>query len=187
MWIGRACHPPARALVRGLRGVVNGRRPVPDPALLERSILVDAETPQERAWAIEQAARCPGVFLVVGDGAGFDSALSRRVQLAAQGCSLVLVSRLDRERSALSVAMTRWLVLPQSCGAGEAGRVAAWIDGASPGSAPPVEWPPPARWRVILLRSKQASAASTAQDHGPVGADSKSPPGPIGTATKRGQ
>lgn len=136
VWIGRACHPPAAALVRGLRGVVDGRRPSPDAALLERSILVDASTPQERSWAIEQAARCPGVCAVIADGAGFDTALSRRVQLAAQGSSLVLLARLDRERDARSVALTRWLVSPRTEG----------------------ESAPERSWHVHLLRSKQPTA-----------------------------
>lgn len=200
VWIGRACHPPAWALMRGLRGVVNGRRPQPDRSLLERSIFINAGTPQERSWAIEQAARCSGVFLVVGDGAGFDAALSRRVQLAAQERSVVLLARLDRERSALSVAMTRWLVMPESSdGAGIHGRVAAIIGGdptpdasmrgaSPPGSSmhgasprapareavPPLEWPPSPSWRMILLRSKQSHSLSD---------ESAS----IGTDTKRGQ
>jgi len=37
----------------------------------------------ERAWAIEQAARCGAVGMVVGDGAGLAMAESRRLQLAA--------------------------------------------------------------------------------------------------------
>lgn len=139
VWIGRACHPPAQALVKGLRGVIDGRRPQPDATLLDRSIFVDAHAPSERAWAIEQAVRCSGVFVVIADGAGFDAALSRRVQLAAAGQSLMLLARPERERTARSVAMTRWLVEPCA-------------DGADEDTA--LEWP----WKVSLLRSKQGGA-----------------------------
>jgi len=165
VWIGRACQPPASALMRGLRGVVNGRRPAPDPRLLERSIFIDATAPQERAWAIEQAARCPGVFVVVADGAGFDAALSRRVQLAAQGQSLVLLARPDRERDARSVAMTRWLVMPESSVVPASERIVpqASIAHGTHDAHRPLEWPPPPKWRVLLLRSKQAGASSSIQ------------------------
>jgi len=137
-WVGRVCHPHPHALMRGMRGVINGRRSVPDATLLARSLFIDAATPQERAWAIEQAARCPGICAVIGDGAGFDAALSRRVQLAAQGTSLVLLARLDRERNARSVALTRWLVTPR-------------MDDASM---------PERAWYVHLLRSKQRTGGA---------------------------
>lgn len=141
VWIGRACHPPAQALMRGVRGVIDGRRPRPDAALLHRSLFVDANTAPERAWAVEQAARCPGVCAVIGDGAGFDAGLSRRVQLAAQGRALVLLARLDRERDARSVSLTRWLVAPR-------------MDDDST---------PERSWVLRLLRSKQVGSSSSLQ------------------------
>jgi len=141
VWVGRACHPHPPSLLRGLRGVIEGRRPQPDAALLERSLLVDAATAPERAWAIEQAARCPGIGAVIGDGAGFDAGLSRRVQLAAQGSSLVLLARLDRERDARSVSLTRWLVTPRM------------DDGSTPERS----------WTLHLRRSKQGGSSSALQ------------------------
>ncbi|MBX3355008.1 MAG: hypothetical protein KF724_04850 [Phycisphaeraceae bacterium] len=133
VWIGRACHPHPVSLRRGGQALVAGRVEPVDAALLERSLMIDAGSRQERAWAIEQAARCPGVSVVVGDGAGFDMALSRRVQLAATHSALVLLVRLEEERAAPSIALTRWLVEP------------------SEALAPP-------GWRTRLLRSKQGGA-----------------------------
>lgn len=112
-WVGRALWPSGWALAAA------------DPAgrtLLRRSLLIDAQTPAERAWAIDLAARQEGVAVVVGDGAGLDMASSRRLQLAAAarsrrtetstGGPLVLLARPGNESGVLSAAATRWRITP---------------------------------------------------------------------------
>lgn len=101
-WIGRRSWPHPLALAR--------RGSEPDRQLLERSLFIDAPSRAERVWAIEQAARCPSVALVVGDGAGFAVPESRRLQLAAS--APVQLIRPPAERRLLSAARTRWHVEP---------------------------------------------------------------------------
>jgi protein ImuA len=116
VWIGRRCWPYPRVLSSA------GRR---------RSIFVDPPDGASRLWAIDLAARCPGVTAVVADGSGLDMAATRRLQLAAEaGSALVLCARPPDEADRLSAAATRWRV-----------RCAP-----SPGKAP--------RWIVELLRCK---------------------------------
>jgi hypothetical protein len=85
-------------------GVVDGR-------LLEASVFVDAGSAGERAWVMEQAARCVGVGVVVGDGSGLRMCETRRLQLAARGAP-VLLARPPWEIGELSAARTRWRVEP---------------------------------------------------------------------------
>jgi protein ImuA len=62
-------------------------------------------------WAIESAARCPAVAAVIADGSGLVMAHTRRLQLAAEaGSALLLLARPPRELDRLSAAATRWLV-----------------------------------------------------------------------------
>lgn len=124
VWVGQAVWPQAAALVRGLRvgvqALFGGRCPRqwPDARLMRRSLLVQV-APHDvgaRLWAIEQAARCPGVCAVVADGAGFDLAATRRLQLAATD-TLLLVARPHERCAALSAAATRWRVQLDARGA----------------------------------------------------------------------
>lgn len=124
VWVGQAVWPQAAALVRGLRvgvqALFGGRCPRqwPDARLMRRSLLVQV-APHDvgaRLWAVEQAARCPGVCAVVADGAGFDLTATRRLQLAATD-TLLLVARPHERCAALSAAATRWRVQPDARGA----------------------------------------------------------------------
>jgi hypothetical protein len=96
VWIGRRCWPYPH--------VLNG-------AGLRRSIFVDPPDGASRLWTIDLAARCPGVAAVVADGSGLDMAATRRLQLASEaGSALVLCARPPNEVDHLSAAATRWLV-----------------------------------------------------------------------------
>ncbi|HYE61401.1 MAG TPA: hypothetical protein VD997_05345 [Phycisphaerales bacterium] len=98
-----------------------------------RCLFIDPR-PEERAWAIDQALRCPGIGAVVGDVEGMDMADSRRLQLAAEaGQTLGLLTRPAPEIKLLSASGTRWVVSPQ------------------PGMSDRV------RWKVELRRCKAAA------------------------------
>lgn len=131
VWVGRAVWPCAEALVRGMRVGVRAMfgqrcpRLWPDARLVRQSLLVDDGACGARAergacgarlWAIEQAVRCPGVCAVIADGAGFDLAATRRLQLAAAD-ALLLVARPHERRPTLSAASTRWRVRAEPSGA----------------------------------------------------------------------
>jgi protein ImuA len=115
VWIGRWAWPSVRSLIGR-----DGSR-----ELLVRSLWLDPDDADGRAWAFEQALRCDGVSMGVVDGTGFSRALSRRLQLAADrsavACAegtrarppaLACVVRPWRERDALGSASTRWAVEP---------------------------------------------------------------------------
>ena len=96
VWIGRRCWPYPHAL---------------NSAGLQRSIFVDPPDGASRLWTIDLAARCSGVAAVVADGSGLDMAATRRLQLASEaGSALVLCARPPNEVDRLSAAATRWLV-----------------------------------------------------------------------------
>jgi hypothetical protein len=118
-WSGDTWAPPLGVLVRVIRETAGhlfwiGRKCWPNPdalgeALLRRSVFVDPPDDAERLWAIDQAARIPGV--VVADGSGLDMAASRRLQLACEaGGGLVLCARPAGDLRRLSAAMARWVV-----------------------------------------------------------------------------
>lgn len=116
VWIGRRCWPFPRHRA-GLAGA--------------RSLLVDAASPAERLWSADLCVRSRAVAAVVADGAGFDLAATRRLQLAAKaGGALLMLARPMRELRGLSAAAVRWRVAPVP----------------SPTSHP--------RWTVELLRCK---------------------------------
>ena len=144
VWIGRACHPYARVLVRGKgkrdQGTGNRR-------LLEHSLFVAPRDGAARLWAIDLALRSEAVGLVIADGSGFDKAATQRLQLLARSMEKwVLAARPMRERDVLSAAQTRWLVRTveqENRGAGES-RVSRLLSGS----------PVLPRWSVELLRCK---------------------------------
>ena len=114
LWVGRRVWPMPAALVR-LPG-----RSGEDRSLLERSVMVDADGPAERLWAIDTALRSAAASVIVADGSGLDMASTRRLQLSAESSgscagAVCLLARPLRERRALSAAATRWLVEPDPC------------------------------------------------------------------------
>lgn len=105
VWVGRSCFAHPHGLV------VEGE--AVDSAVLERTLWVDPPDQAGRLWAIDLAARCAGVAVVVADGHGLDMAATRRLQLAAEaGTTLVLLTRSAREHQTLSAATTRWVARP---------------------------------------------------------------------------
>lgn len=138
IWIGRRCHPYIRSLTRD-----RGR----DRRLLEQSIFIDPPTADDRLWAIDLAARCPAVAAVVADGGALDMAASRRLQLAAQaGSALVLLARPAGDLARLSAAATRWVLSTSLAGRFESPE-------CSHRGLDPLTTPFP-RWTVHLLRCK---------------------------------
>ncbi len=102
IWVGRRCW----AYVPALIGADESKRP-----FVERSMLIDATTVDERAWAIDLALRCPAIAAVIADGTGLKLAITRRLQLAAaSGGAACLLLRPPWELSELSAAKTRWRV-----------------------------------------------------------------------------
>jgi len=100
VWIGRRCWP-----------FFQGLSPDDRRILLQRSIFIDPPDDMSRLWAIDLAARCPAVAAVVADGSRLDMAATRRLQLAAEaGSALVLCARPPEEIDHLSAATTRWRV-----------------------------------------------------------------------------
>lgn len=118
MWVGRGClaYP---------HGLVNEQQ------VLSRLLWVEPADVAGRLWAIDLAARCEGMAVVVADGTGLDMAGTRRLQLAAEaGGTLLLLARPWPERQVLSAATTRWVVRP---------------------AVSPTDW---ARWEIELWRCK---------------------------------
>ncbi|MEM9064116.1 MAG: hypothetical protein AAGB51_01350 [Planctomycetota bacterium] len=118
VWVGRRCWPYPPALVRhGPDGA--------DRRLLDASVFVDPASRQERVWAVELAARCAGVGIVIGDGSELAMAESRRLQLASKDTPLML-ARPSREVRELSAARTRWRVSPLAMNETENDRCQEW-------------------------------------------------------------
>jgi hypothetical protein len=131
VWIGRRLWP---YLVPG------GREG--DARLVRRSVFVDPPDDGGRLWAIDLAIRSAAVATVVADGSGLDLARTRRLQLAAEHASaLVLVARPPAERDQLSAAAVRWLVR----------------------AAPSADTTP--RWIVELLRCKGMQLRGGREEH----------------------
>lgn len=167
-WVGRAAWPHADELVRGLRAALAGmfggsfRRQWPDARLHDRSLLVDVPPHDAgaRLWAIEQAARCPGVCAVVADGRGFDLAATRRLQLAASGVLLLTLRGMPGRHAALSACSTRWRVRPVPHPALDPASIAARVPWLRPVQGAPASLlervPPEPAWLVTLERAKGA-------------------------------
>jgi protein ImuA len=107
VWIGPAVFPSVWALARhDAEGLI-------DAPLLDGHLLVDARRTNDRLWAADLALRNPAVACVVADGSSFDSAATRRLQLAAESTgALCLLARHANDLAELSTATTRWLVEP---------------------------------------------------------------------------
>jgi hypothetical protein len=176
VWVGRDAWPASGELVRGMRAGIAGMfgapiaRTWPDARLHDRALLVDvpAHDAGARLWAIEQAARCPGVCAVFADGRGLDLPATRRLQLAAQSVLLCTVRGAERSPGArcrvLSACSTRWSVERVVDAAGRALhgtrdfdplRRAPWLRALHPLAA---RIPADPAWNVTLERAKGAAA-----------------------------
>lgn len=80
---------------------------------LAAHLLIDARRAADRLWASDLALRCSAVSCVIADGSSFDSAATRRLQLAAESTgAMCVLSRSARDRGQLSTAATRWMIEP---------------------------------------------------------------------------
>lgn len=129
VFVGRRCWPTPWAMVAGAHEGL--------PAIVGRSLLVDAGGTDERVWSIDVALRSGAVGVVVADGSGMDLSATRRLQLAAEGArgGLVLLARPPWEVDRLSSSWSRWLVGPAVTG-----------------------WSRP-RWRLTLARCRGVGTA----------------------------
>jgi hypothetical protein len=98
VWIGKTAWPASTALHQ--------------LGLLETSLLIDARSAAERAWAAELCVRCSSIAAVVADGRGFDLTMTRRLQLAARGASCRLIVLRPAGEGGSSAAGSRWRVSP---------------------------------------------------------------------------
>jgi hypothetical protein len=161
VWVGRDAWPAPGELVRGMRAGIVGMfgapiaRTWPDARLHDRALLVDvpAHDAGARLWAIEQAARCPGVCAVFADGRGLDLPATRRLQLASQSVLLCTVRGAERSpgarRRVLSACSTRWSV------EGSIAERVPWLRVFHPLAA---RIPADPSWKVTLERAKGAAA-----------------------------
>lgn len=124
VWIGRAAWPSSTA--------------VEWSGLLSDTLLINAGSASERAWASELCVRCEAVAAVVADGRGFDLTMTRRLQLAVRGMNCRLIVLRPHGEAGSSAAGSRWVVRPIP--------VPANAD-----TGDPPRWP---RWRVELVKRK---------------------------------
>ncbi len=142
VWIGQACFPYPRVLVRGDPG---------DMRLLDRSVFVAPKSAADRLWAVDLAVRSPSSSVVIADGGGFNMAATRRLHLAARReHKWILLVRPPWELGVLSAAHSRWRV---SRPLGETLPEAMLFDGGEESSEPGASGMNPS-WRVALLRYK---------------------------------
>lgn len=127
-WIGRRCFPYPSFLVGAQGQSID---------LVDRSFFIDAGTPANRLWAIEQTIQSSVVGVVVADGSRFNMAATRRIQLRAKSHhTFVFLLRPCSELNELSAAQSRWLVS---------------YEPSTSIAIPPFVCP---RWRLTLLRCK---------------------------------
>ena len=81
----------------------------------EQLILVRGRDDRQRLWAIEEALRCAGLAVVVGEVGHLDLGQSRRLQLAAEasGVTALLLHTRNGAAQGVSAARTRWRITPQ--------------------------------------------------------------------------
>lgn len=109
LWVGRHAWPHPRALLGALRGLRGGRRQRVDLRLWRASVFIDAAGAADRLWAVQMALQAPDAWLVVADGARFDLTATRRLQLAAVACPVLLLRPACEARTP-SAASLRWQV-----------------------------------------------------------------------------
>jgi len=109
LWVGRHAWPHPRSLLGSLRGLRGGWRQRLDARLWQASVLVDADGLHDRLWAAEMSLQAPAAALVVADGAGMNLTATRRLQLAATTCPVLLL-RPAEEARVPSAALLRWHV-----------------------------------------------------------------------------
>ncbi|MBI1189605.1 MAG: hypothetical protein GC200_02850 [Tepidisphaera sp.] len=141
VWVGRRMWLYGHAAIRGLGAA-------------SRCLWVDAPDAGSRAWAVDAALRAPGV-VVIADASGFDSAASRRVQLACAGAGTVgLLARPPHERGEISFASTKWVVGVHPAAGVNSRWMVELVRGARAGDTP--------RW--IIERGRDGGLGSTSSE-----------------------
>jgi len=81
----------------------------------EQLILVRGRDEQQRLWAMEEALKCTGLAMVVGEVGRLDLGQSRRLQLAAEasGVTALLLHTSNGAAHGVSAARTRWRITPR--------------------------------------------------------------------------
>lgn len=102
----------------------------------ERILFVDAATPSETLWAIEEALKCETLAAVVGELNELNFNESRRLQLAAEQSQVTgFVHRFRPKVQSPVACVTRWKINT--------------LPGEAPDNLPGVGFP---RWQVQLLK-----------------------------------
>lgn len=126
------------------------RRSIFPPALKafgvdpERVIFLDAKTPKETLWAVEEALKCSAVPAVVGELSELSFNDSRRLQLAAEQSQVSGFIHRFRPKSENAVAcVSRWKITP----------LPSELPNAKPGPGFP-------RWNIDLLKVRNGTPGS---------------------------
>jgi protein ImuA len=110
----------------------------------ERILFVDAATPKETLWAIEEALKCEALAAVVGELNELSFIDSRRLQLAVERSRVTGFIHRFRPRVQSPVAcLTRWKISP--------------LPSQTPDNLPGLGFP---RWQVALLKVRNGQPAS---------------------------
>lgn len=126
------------------------RRSIFPPALKafgidpERVIFLDAKTPKQTLWAIEEALKCRAVPAVVGELSELSFNESRRLQLAAEQSQVSGFIHRFRPKSEHAVAcVSRWKISP--------------LPSELPHAKPGLGFP---RWNIELLKVRNGTPGS---------------------------
>jgi len=129
---------------------------------LRRLLLVRPKSAADGLWAFDQAVRCRAVAATCGILRGLNTALTRRLQLAAElGGGLALAVRPAREAGRPSAAAVRLRVGPAvSVGFCQGGFPGAEPDTCDLADSPiPTAWLPPRQIFVDVMRARGAVAS----------------------------
>jgi len=147
-WLAKKCLAQQPGLVVWCRRPAGKFDPQPYcPGLLPwldptRLLLVDAEQQTDLLWSLEEALRCKGVAVVLGEIGNADLTATRRLLLAAEsnGSTAILLRAANAATS--SAALTRWQVASAASRSTVTAASETLRDIAGP------------RWRVELRRAR---------------------------------
>ncbi len=113
----------------------------------DRLLLLKPDRPSDALWAMEEALKCPGIAMVIGEffqDKGLDLTTTRRLALAAREQDGLGVVIRHQPGSQSTAAWTRWIVTTQSGdvrdGYGGLGAAAFNVILARNRSGPPGQW-----------------------------------------------
>lgn len=110
----------------------------------ERVVFVDATTPKETLWAIEEALKCDALAAVVGELNEINFNDSRRLQLAAERSRVTgFIHRFKPKVKSPVASVSRWKIGP--------------LCSEAPDHLPGLGYP---RWKIELLKVRSGEPAS---------------------------